>query len=96
MDDLNPRFFYSDSATNTDHVVYILDAITAYNAIMALKGYEPKGVALWRLGSEDPTIWSFLNDDTLGKPLSDLKELSSVNLKTEVDLDNTHGELMQF
>ena len=94
MDDLNPRFYYSDSG-NVDHVVYMLDAVTAYNQIMALKGYEPKGVALWRLGSEDPTIWSFLDDDTLGRPLANVKQLSNVDLKFQVDLDNSQGELMQ-
>ena len=94
MDDLNPQFYYSDS-NNVDHVVYVLDAVTVYNQIMALKGYEPKGVALWRLGSEDPTIWSFFDDDTLGRPLGNIKQLSNVDLKYQIDTDSSQGELMQ-
>lgn len=67
MDDLNPYFTYADDH-GKDHIVYMLDAITAYNEIMALKGYEPRGTALWYLGSEDPSIWTFFNERDLGKP----------------------------
>ncbi|HEY3418039.1 MAG TPA: glycosyl hydrolase family 18 protein, partial [Armatimonadota bacterium] len=46
-DELNPYFGYRDPATGQSHVVYMLDAVTAYNHIKALKGYEPRGAALW-------------------------------------------------
>ena len=58
--DLNPYYSYSDTS-NIDHLVYYLDATTAYNTLQSLKGYKPGGAALWYLGSEDPTIWSIFN-----------------------------------
>ena len=66
--DLNPHFYYADQ-NGVDHVVYILDATTAYNTVMALKGYGPRGAALWLLGQEDPSIWSFFGEGKLGKPV---------------------------
>lgn len=67
-DELNPYFTYADEK-NKDHLVYMLDAVTAYNQVLALKGYEPRGAALWYLGSEDPSIWSFFGEGRLGKEL---------------------------
>lgn len=79
--DRNPYFMYVDE-NNRDHLVYILDAITAYNHIMALKGYEPRGAALWCLGSEDADIWSFFGSGRLGKPVPS-SSLEHVLCKTE-------------
>ncbi len=89
--DMNPHFYYQDDAG--DHAVYMLDAVTAYNQIKALRGYEPRGVALWRLGSEDPDIWSFVDDDKLAKP-ANLKDLNDVHFDISV-VDRGKGELME-
>lgn len=92
--DMNPHFSYVDEA-NRDHVVYMLDAITAYNTITALKGYYPRGAALWRLGSEDPTIWSFFNDDRMGKPIKP-SVLETMVYRGEFSIeDKGRGELME-
>ena len=45
------------------HKVYFADAATAFNAIRTAADFETSGVAMWRLGSEDPRIWKFYNDD---------------------------------
>ena len=87
-DEYNPYFTYSNNK-GEDHIVYILDAITAYNETIALRGYEPRGVALWYLGSEDPTIWRFFNPRCLGKPIN-TSDLSKVVYKWEVD-DSVQG-----
>jgi cellulose synthase/poly-beta-1,6-N-acetylglucosamine synthase-like glycosyltransferase/peptidoglycan/xylan/chitin deacetylase (PgdA/CDA1 family)/spore germination protein YaaH len=55
----NPNFSYLED-DNTKHQVWFLDAVTAYNQIHAADVYEPAGYALWKLGSEDPSIWSVL------------------------------------
>lgn len=68
-DDLNPFFTYRDDQDQA-HVIYQLDAVTAYNQLQALKGYEPRGAALWYIGAEDPTIWSFFDDDTLARNMT--------------------------
>jgi cellulose synthase/poly-beta-1,6-N-acetylglucosamine synthase-like glycosyltransferase/peptidoglycan/xylan/chitin deacetylase (PgdA/CDA1 family)/spore germination protein YaaH len=55
----NPHFsFIEDNGQR--HDVWFLDGVTAFNEIHAADVYEPAGYALWRLGSEDPSIWSVL------------------------------------
>ncbi len=75
--DLNPYFLYSDP-DHKDRLIYVLDAATAYNQVMALARYKPRGAALWYLGSEDPSIWSFFAAGKLGKSAhpSDFEELA--------------------
>jgi len=39
------------------HEVWMLDALSAWNQLLVLRQVRPAGVALWRLGSEDPGYW---------------------------------------
>jgi cellulose synthase/poly-beta-1,6-N-acetylglucosamine synthase-like glycosyltransferase/peptidoglycan/xylan/chitin deacetylase (PgdA/CDA1 family)/spore germination protein YaaH len=55
----NPHFSYIED-DQTKHDVWMLDAVTAYNEIHASDIYRPAGYALWRLGSEDPSVWSVM------------------------------------
>ncbi|MFT4027875.1 MAG: glycosyltransferase [Novosphingobium sp.] len=52
----NSGFAYSDEGRK--HTVWLMDAATNWNQLNALKGVG--GVALWRLGSEDPGFWEAL------------------------------------
>ncbi len=56
---LNPGFAYLDDA-GRDHVVWFLDAATVFNEIKVADDYRPRGYGLWRLGAEDPGVWSVL------------------------------------
>ena len=56
---LNPHFAFNEDDGST-HQVWFLDAVTAFNQIRAADVFRPAGYALWRLGSEDPSIWSVL------------------------------------
>ncbi len=40
------------------HDVWLLDGVTAFNQIHAADIYRPAGYALWRMGAEDPSVWS--------------------------------------
>lgn len=53
---LNPTFGYKSD--NAHHQVWFLDGVTGYNQIAAALAMKPGGLALSRLGTEDPTIWS--------------------------------------
>ncbi len=53
---LNTTFSYQDGS-NRRHTVWILDGVSAFNQIGAALAMGPAGVALWRLGTEDPTVW---------------------------------------
>ncbi len=56
----NSGFAYdqSDASGNHRHTVWMMDAATSWNQLSRLKGI--RGVALWRLGSEDPGFWEAL------------------------------------
>jgi len=59
---LNPTFDYADDNDRIHHV-WILDAVTAFNQLVAIRSLRPRGIALWRLGGEDPAVWQ-----VFGKP----------------------------
>jgi cellulose synthase/poly-beta-1,6-N-acetylglucosamine synthase-like glycosyltransferase/peptidoglycan/xylan/chitin deacetylase (PgdA/CDA1 family)/spore germination protein YaaH len=52
----NATFDYNDDDGSLRHV-WMLDAASAWNQLRAVKLSGASGVALWRLGSEDPGIW---------------------------------------
>ncbi|MBB3068162.1 cellulose synthase/poly-beta-1,6-N-acetylglucosamine synthase-like glycosyltransferase/spore germination protein YaaH/peptidoglycan/xylan/chitin deacetylase (PgdA/CDA1 family) [Paenibacillus baekrokdamisoli] len=68
----NPYMRYKDN--NDSHIVWFLDAATLYNQIKVVRDNDFKGVAVWRLGSEDPSIWKLLNH-----PAAKVNEISEVN-----------------
>lgn len=84
----NPYFEY-DEDDRSHHKVWFLDAVTAYNQMRAASGYKPAGYGIWRLGSEDPSVWSIL-----GTQNSSPEELRSINTGYEVDFEG-NGELLK-
>ena len=51
----NPVLHYKRGSDQ--HEVWFLDATAALNQVLAVSGDGFRGVALWRLGSEDPGMW---------------------------------------
>ncbi|HJP94874.1 MAG TPA: glycosyltransferase [Pyrinomonadaceae bacterium] len=84
----NPYFEY-DEEDQSHHKVWFLDAVTAYNQIRAASGYKPAGFGIWRLGSEDPSVWSIL-----GTQNSSPDALRTINYGYEVDFEG-NGELLK-
>ena len=58
-DRLNAHFSYSDD-DNRAHQVWMVDGPAAFNQILAATQRSARGIALWRLGSEDPSLWSVI------------------------------------
>ncbi|TCP34705.1 glycosyltransferase [Sphingomonas sp. BK235] len=54
----NSHFSYRLGAER--HDVWLLDAASAANQLAAIRRTGAAGVALWRLGSEDPGVWPLL------------------------------------
>jgi len=52
----NAHFSYIEN-DKSKHDVWFLDAVTAFNQIHAADIYRPAGYALWKIGSEDPSVW---------------------------------------
>jgi cellulose synthase/poly-beta-1,6-N-acetylglucosamine synthase-like glycosyltransferase/peptidoglycan/xylan/chitin deacetylase (PgdA/CDA1 family)/spore germination protein YaaH len=59
---LNPYVTYTDSA-GADHIAWFLDGVTAWNQARAGVELGAAGSAIWRLGSEDPSIWHAISND---------------------------------
>lgn len=90
-DSLNPTFAYKDDA-GRDHAVWFLDAVAAFNEVRASDPWRPMGYGLWRMGSEDPGVWSLL-----GKPYGAVAPdpLRAVRAGPDVDFDGT-GEVLKI
>jgi cellulose synthase/poly-beta-1,6-N-acetylglucosamine synthase-like glycosyltransferase/peptidoglycan/xylan/chitin deacetylase (PgdA/CDA1 family)/spore germination protein YaaH len=84
-----PKFDYDDE-DEEHHVVWFLDAVTAYNQMRAASGIHPAGFAIWRLGSEDPSIWSLLG----ASASNSTDELSRIVYGYSVDFEGT-GEILK-
>lgn len=90
-DDRNPHFEYSED-DGSDHEIWFLDAVTAYNEIHAVQKYKAAGLALWRLGSEDPSLWKVFGSDRDNFNSSDL---NAIKYGYDVDFQGT-GEILQI
>jgi peptidoglycan-N-acetylglucosamine deacetylase len=81
-DSLNPHFEYIDEDAHTRHVVWFLDGVTMLNEMRAARELGLQTFALWRLGSEDRTLWNIW--DKPSNPAS-LEELGSLQPGHDVD-----------
>ena len=62
QDSLNPSYEYYDENDKL-HRVWYLDALTTFNEMIVGKQFgNPHGYAFWRMGSEDPSVWSVFED----------------------------------
>ena len=92
-DSLNPTFDYEDDSQQTHHV-WMLDAVTAFNQIAVARPFRPRGFALWRLGSEDPTIWKFFSQNGALDGAAASK-LSVMRYGYDLDYEG-HGEILRI
>ena len=94
----NLNYNYSDQDGNA-HTVYFTDAATNFNIVRMADDWATGGVALWRLGSEDPRLWSFfqknLSIDSLHKTGVDMKGLTDVGLNNRISYTGD-GEVLDL
>src|SRR5580765_5798247 len=62
-DSLNPHFAYMED-NGIEHQVWYLDAVTALNQMRAARTAGIRTFALWRLGSEDRSLWKIWDNPT--------------------------------
>lgn len=65
---LSPYFTYSDEAAGAgsreiSHTVWLQDATTNWNQMRAALPYHTLGAAIWEMGKEDPSLWSFFGKE---------------------------------
>jgi cellulose synthase/poly-beta-1,6-N-acetylglucosamine synthase-like glycosyltransferase/peptidoglycan/xylan/chitin deacetylase (PgdA/CDA1 family)/spore germination protein YaaH len=86
----NPHFSYLED-DHSKHDVWFLDGVTAFNQIHAADPYQPAGYAVWKLGSEDPSIWS-----VLGRTYGASAPAGLRNIPTSEDVDfEGEGEILK-
>jgi cellulose synthase/poly-beta-1,6-N-acetylglucosamine synthase-like glycosyltransferase/peptidoglycan/xylan/chitin deacetylase (PgdA/CDA1 family)/spore germination protein YaaH len=90
-DSLNPHFDYIDEDNNQRHVVWFLDGVTLLNEMRAARQLGLQTFALWRLGSEDSSLWSIWD-----KPnnAASLNALADVPPGLDVDIEG-EGDIMR-
>ena len=69
---MNPWLSFTDP-DSTDHVIWFLDGATASNQAAIGQALGAGGHAIWRLGAEDPALWSTIG--TRGGPVSGLETI---------------------
>ncbi len=84
----NSSFTYKGT-DSVQHTVYFADAATNFNVMRMADDWATGGIALWRLGFEDPRLWTFiqknLSADTLRKTGIDKKNFAAVGLNDRID-----------
>lgn len=70
---LNGTFSYQDEEEK--HEVWFLDAMSFANQLKAVREFNAGGTALFRLGTEDPHLWSLWKKNAVELQKTDLHEL---------------------
>ena len=89
---LNMHFQYADDDDKSRHEVWILDGVTAYNQWQSVRSKNLRGLGLWALGSEDPSVWSFFDFRTL-RQSPQPKRLEPIDFPRSIDFVGK-GELL--
>lgn len=88
---LNPYLTWT-SPDSTDHVLWYLDGVTAYNEMKVGQALGVAGHAIWRLGSEDPSLWNAVAVD--GRLLA-VDSLQRIPPGYDAEFNGT-GEILQI
>ncbi|MBS4192603.1 glycosyltransferase [Bacillus sp. FJAT-49705] len=59
-DDMSQTPYLKYMENNKAHEIWFMDSVTFYNQLKMSAEAGAQGVALWRLGTEDPSIWDIL------------------------------------
>jgi len=91
-DSYNLHYEYEDE-DSTKHQVQFTDAATVFNALRFATEYGLGGTALWRLGDEDPRVWSFYDQDMRKQMLShfNFSAFSKVDAMANADFVDYEG-----
>ena len=82
-DQQNPVMRYA--AFGEDHEVWFLDAVTALNQVQAANDLGFRGVAVWRLGAEDPDLWKVLKREAWPEEHFDPNQLTILTAEQQVN-----------
>jgi cellulose synthase/poly-beta-1,6-N-acetylglucosamine synthase-like glycosyltransferase/peptidoglycan/xylan/chitin deacetylase (PgdA/CDA1 family)/spore germination protein YaaH len=78
----NPVLRYT--AGGQQHEVWVLDAVTGLNQINAIEDAGFRGYGLWRLGAEDPGLWTVMKPETWPTAAFDAGQLTPLSAQQSV------------
>ena len=87
---MNPYMQWT-TPDSTDHVLWYLDAVTAYNQMLVGRALGVAGHAIWHLGGEDPSLWNVIKTDGSLLPADSLRVMRP---SYDAEFDGT-GEILQ-
>ncbi|MBB5338880.1 polysaccharide deacetylase family protein [Tunturiibacter gelidoferens] len=74
-DSMNVHFAYDDEDAQVRHQVWFLDSVTMLNQMRAARELGIQTYALWRLGSEDNSMWKIWDHPQHSDPVKDLAQV---------------------
>ncbi len=91
---LNPYYKYDDEDNHQRHEVWFLDGVTVLNEMRAARRLGLQTFALWRLGSEDQSMWKIWDQPMKSNPLTDLADVQpgwDLDIEGEGDIMHVSG-----
>ena len=85
----NPTYSYDENGET--HTVWLLDGASAWNQLRVADMEGVAGVALWRLGTEDPSVWKAIGAFQSGK----IPEMRTLVSQGQVDIEG-NGEILRI
>ena len=85
------HFAYDEDGAH--HEVWLADAVAMRNQMVALHHMGVRSIALWRLGSEDPSLWAFYGRDNPTLPAA--SDLQTIPPGIDVDIEGA-GEILRI
>ena len=85
----NPTYRFTDDQRR-EHQVWLLDAATAHNQLLIARAMGVDAAALWRLGAEDPSLWSVFGRGSTGA----VGGLARIPAGTDVQIEG-QGEILE-
>ena len=93
VDSLNPHVTYLDEH-NLQHDIWFLDAVSALNQMRAARQLGVRTFALWRLGSEDRSLWKIWDapmDPDAPNRLTDVPPGQDVDMEGDGEILNVEA-----
>jgi cellulose synthase/poly-beta-1,6-N-acetylglucosamine synthase-like glycosyltransferase/peptidoglycan/xylan/chitin deacetylase (PgdA/CDA1 family)/spore germination protein YaaH len=100
---LNPKFEWVEVENGQEkkHQVWMLDAVSAFNQVAVSRELGVRGVALWRLGSEDPSLWNFFGadiplDEAAASKLTHMRYGYGLDYESAIPGREQNGEILRI